>query len=1113
MASAMITFDNADGWLPIEFSEVTIARRAYRDGTNEYLMNDQKVRLRDVNELLSRTGLSQRTYTIIGQGLVDAALSLRADERRRLFEEAAGIGLYRSRREESLRRLETTKRNLERVQDILAELRPRLRSLERQMRRSVDYEQVKTDLNEVLRTWYGYHWYQLMAEVTRVNQHVHQETITRDDLRQQQTEVEKTLADSRARIASLRSQLHVWSEQITGLYGEREQAGKTLAVSEERLRWVNEQQALFEAEIELTISERDILLNEIQSVQAEFGSEQARYEEIKTRQDQLLQSGELSSEQIGELKRRVDAARKELEQVTSRQITWQVEKDHLIKKRDEVQARRAQIHARHAEQVETLDGKADDIKLAAVQVQRAESDLALAQEEISRAEGEHREQEDRLQALTLRSAKLEVQITSAQARLEVLSASDGRDGDIPRRLLEASDKGHLKGLAGSLFDHLEIPPDLRMAIRAALGEFNSGLAFDSWEDLLQALEYSDGSGRAALLPLEPVRRIPLAEVPDDRGCLGNAADMVRAEERYQDVLATLLGRTLITRDRAAAQRLVDKIPPDVRLVTLQGDIYFPGGQVIIGQVPDEAQRLEWIAEATAQKKAVSEQLSALETEIQALTSSMQDARAAHAQAIAKEGTSRETLRSARLESDRLQLELATLRKEQEIIEGELQALEHQEVDVQSGLEKHEVAGRDLILEHEKVLGALEEAQGAYEQAEPSIEMARVEARLEVARGSITDAERRLESMRQRLIQFDREIADKKSRLEGSREEKGELMHQIEIAQSRTSSVEDRLSQLLEQARPAEEELAEAERKRSGIEEEVSQLRVKLQNVERTYAQAQIDLARKREEQTSLRRRIEDDFGLVAFEYDDSTVGQEPLPFEGLVEKLPRVPEVPEGTETQMNRLRLQLRRMGPVNPEARREFAEVKKRSEFLTAQVDDLRKAESQIHEVIAELDLLMEREFRKTFEAVAVEFKSAFARLFGGGSARLTLTDPEDLTNSGIDIEARLPGRRTQSLAMLSGGERSLTASALIFSLLKVSPTPFCVLDEVDAMLDEANITRFSEMLSELSGDTQFILITHNRLTVQAAEIVYGISMGSDSASKVISLKLDEFKKEAVR
>jgi chromosome segregation protein len=198
--------------------------------------------------------------------------------------------------------------------------------------------------------------------------------------------------------------------------------------------------------------------------------------------------------------------------------------------------------------------------------------------------------------------------------------------------------------------------------------------------------------------------------------------------------------------------------------------------------------------------------------------------------------------------------------------------------------------------------------------------------------------------------------------------------------------------------------------------------------------------------------------------------------------------------------------MGPVNPEAQAEFREVKERYEFLTSQVDDLNQAEGDVRQVISELDELMQREFQRTFDAVAIEFRQIFTRLFGGGSARLVMTDPEDLTLTGIDIEARLPGRREQGLSLLSGGERSLTAVALVFALLRVSPTPFCILDEVDAMLDEANVGRFRELLRELSNSTQFILITHNRNTVQVADIIYGVTMGRDSASQLVSLKLDE-------
>ncbi len=253
--------------------------------------------------------------------------------------------------------------------------------------------------------------------------------------------------------------------------------------------------------------------------------------------------------------------------------------------------------------------------------------------------------------------------------------------------------------------------------------------------------------------------------------------------------------------------------------------------------------------------------------------------------------------------------------------------------------------------------------------------------------------------------------------------------------------------------------------------------------------------------------------MVDFEYVSEISGPVPLPFDGMVEQLPAVEELPLDLEENMIRLRAQLRRMGAINPEAKQEYRSVKERHVFLNMQLDDLRKAETDLHQVIAELDELTRHEFQKTFDAVAEQFHMIFHRLFGGGVARLVLTDPDNLTDTGIDIEARLPGRRDQSLSLLSGGERSLTAIALVFSLLKVSPTPVCVLDEVDAMLDEANVGRFRDLLLELSKETQFIIITHNRNTVQAADVIYGVTMGRDSSSQIISLKLDEISEEYLK
>lgn len=256
----------------------------------------------------------------------------------------------------------------------------------------------------------------------------------------------------------------------------------------------------------------------------------------------------------------------------------------------------------------------------------------------------------------------------------------------------------------------------------------------------------------------------------------------------------------------------------------------------------------------------------------------------------------------------------------------------------------------------------------------------------------------------------------------------------------------------------------------------------------------------------LRRQIEDDLGLVEVELSEDQVGQPYLPMHPLIAQLPVVKDLPEGVDNDVRRLKVQLSRLGSVNPDAPKEFEELRARHEFLTGQMADLEQAAADLRQVITELDRLMEHRFSKTFEAVAEEFRSYFRQLFDGGEARLVLTDPENLTDTGVDISARPPGKRLQSLNMLSGGERALTAAALIFALLKVSPTPFCVLDEVDAMLDEANVGRFRQELEELATEIQFILITHNRRTIEAANTIYGVSMGDDSASRVISLKLDE-------
>jgi chromosome segregation protein len=386
-------------------------------------------------------------------------------------------------------------------------------------------------------------------------------------------------------------------------------------------------------------------------------------------------------------------------------------------------------------------------------------------------------------------------------------------------------------------------------------------------------------------------------------------------------------------------------------------------------------------------------------------------------------------------------------------------------------------------------------------------------RLAVVERALQDARAKQEERRSDVERFDTRRSEFSSRLQ----ETETTLASLEEAQSGLREHEGALRSQLEALRiqidPAEKNLEtseEEERRLQGVETEAQDV---LSNSERLFNQLQLDQVRKQEALEHLRQRVVDDFGLVMF--DDTADTSEPaaLPSEEMVEELPVVTEISPDLEARLTQQRSRLRRSGPINPEAKQEFEQESERYSFMSTQVEDLRKAEEDLRKVIAELDELTQQEFSKTFDAVDKQFRAMFTRLFGGGSARLALTDPDNLVETGIEIEARLPGRREQGLALLSGGERSLTAVALVFALLKVSPTPVCVMDEVDAMLDEANVGRFRDLLLELSQDTQFIIITHNRNTVQAADVIYGITMGRDSTSQVISLRLDQITNEMLQ
>jgi len=1128
MASATVVFDNTDGWLPIDFVEVGITRRAYRDGDNEYLLNGQRVRLKDVSEVLAKSGLAERTYTIIGQGLVDAALALKAEDRRRLFEEAAGIGLHRSRREEALKRLETTRRNLERVQDILAELQPRLRSLERQAKRSQEYNQMRADLKAVLREWYGYHWHLAQSELVAAQKTAKQNEELLSSVQSNQLHLDQKLSSYRLQINEVREKLSNFHKELTSLHQKREALSREQAVNNERSR--------------LLIQQLEQLSNE----RVKLG------EEAGIQKDQLEISSQELEELELELKEAHQSASESIEALNTRQHDRSVIEERIRSLQTEIvdlNARSTQHQARQSEKethtnrlktaLENIEKEilSSQLELTGLQKKRntvmhskeekakdtqtIEVDLTQVQGKLADLETERKKVNEKISEQKTLMAQVQAEIKVLEdAEINLTGYEEGA-----RILLQAVKNKQLEGAIGSLGNSLIVPEEYESAVAAILGEYIDSLVIKSITQTDKALDLIESEAiRGSLFPLDAISpqkplALDLAKAPvEQENILGIASNLIKAEAQLKPVIDLLFGQVIIVKDRKTARSIISSRAwqkmPSLRVVTLKGEMYLSSGPIIRGasrkgllvRPRQQRETNAMLQKASQIANEYEERYSAIEQRIIELQSEENEVKLKYHNAQDHEKRLSDQVNQLELQVEKMQRNLQWHQDQKIRYQSDIDNEMMEQANLKAEMAKLQADSQDLKTELDRKTSELnglpvEEllTQNAYWSTNTAvIEQALLDARNR--QGDKINLQQQLENNLQ-------DLTKRSSQLELDIKALNDSMVISSDEEKKVTSAIESLSKTVD---PLEEQLSTLETEHNSLLSTDTEARQVLRSAEQQYTQAKINLAHRQESFETLRGHIEDDFGLVSFDYTDSVSGPKPLPLDGMVEELPKIKELSPELEDTIRQQKALIRRMGAINPEAQNEYQEVKERFEFLTSQVDDLVKAEGDIREVIAELDLLMEREFRRTFDAVAQEFKQIFTRLFGGGSARLALTDPENMTETGIDIEARLPGRREQGLSLLSGGERSLTAAALVFALLRVSPTPFCILDEVDAMLDEANVGRFRDLLTELSEKTQFIVITHNRNTVQAASIIYGVTMGRDSASQVISLRMDELGEE---
>lgn len=1126
MARVSIIFDNSDAWLPVDFAEVIIERRTYRDGKTDYLLNGSRVRLMDLRDLLDRAGLGRDAYLIIGQGLVDQVLALRPQERLALFEQAAGIAPYRTRREEAVSRLDETRRNLERVYDIVGEMEPHLRRLQKQAARTAQHAELTAALNATLRTWYGYRWGRAVAELEQARQRV---AYRAEKVQQLATESEATTAAIgalRQQIATTRTQLAELHRESSVRHSEAERRQRELAVARERRRQLQERQEESQANLvplrsalEAETQDMAALRQEFEAVQAQWleaqaqlaGAEAARREVEQQRQGLLSRQAQTqawaleSRHRLADRQSRWEQATERLTQLAQRVAQLETELASTAERRRAQQA--GVENARRAlEEIEAA------LQSAEAEVTRLEAALATARSESENSRREVGRKQAELQQVAVRFEALE--------RLQNEGA--GLYAGV-RAVLQAVERGELHGLPGTVASLIRVPPHLDRAIETALGGQVQDIVAERWADAQAAIEWlkRQRAGRATFLPLDTLDPPPVLDVPAGDGVIGVAAELVEYAARYRPAVDLLLGRTAIAQNLDAARELYRKLHGSFRIVTPEGEIVRSGGAVTGGEERSSPSQGGGLLARERERRELPERVGALEAEVAVLQNSLRE-REAQVQALQRELQTAEERR--RVVTQHRQEAERTVDREVRALDKLIQESDWQRHLLDEGRQESErlqtLCSR-LEEERHATEAALHEAEAQLAALARDLEMladdetARIAAEhrtqaalLEQEHGNrqvlLATRQREVQRLQEQIAALEQHGRTLVEELSASEERLGALQSAYDEARAAAEA-------LSIQVPPLEAQLAQLEQAletQEGREREAHRV---LHDAEQRRAQAEVEANRREDQLQTLRREIEEMLGIVIGDLPETLSAQQPLPLDAIVSPLPVVTELPEGLERQIRDLRTQIHRLEPVNVAAKEEYDELEQRHAFLREQMADLENAATHLRQIIAELDEMMDTTFRTTFKAIAAEFARIFELLFNGGTAQLSLTSEEaqgDEGNStaGVEIIARPPGKRTSSLGMLSGGERTLTAMALLFAVMRVSPTPFCILDEVDAMLDEANVGRFRTMLRELSRQTQFIIITHNRGTVEVSDTIYGVSMGDDGVSQVLSLSLED-------
>jgi chromosome segregation protein len=1119
MAEVSLTLDNSTGWLPIDYTEVTVQRRSYRSGENLYFLNGSRVRRRDVVELLAKGGVSSNTYTVIGQGAVDASLNMRPEERRFIFEEAAGIAIHQAKRDQALKKLEDTRNNMLRANDIIGEIAPRLQRLSKQAERAREYQESANRLEELLEVWYGHRWRQAHESLKAAQQSVSTTQDILSEEKQRLDQISQKIDEARRQRAELRGQLGVWHSESGQLHSRLEALQRDLAVREERQRLILQRRHEIQQEMPPLEASRDTRLNRILELESELG----RLADERAQRDTERQDSQAELDGM-------EGERQRLEQElnASQEATFELATDlaDMRNRRSQSGERRRDLDREREEHGQASKDLARELEELAEQTRALEAERADIVAGLNALLSDEQAKQNIMQVgadmesqLAARLGTVRQELSRLQVRHEVLTKARAELADYsPAVRTVLSQAKSASAVIATVAELIQVPAELERAVGAALGNLMHAVVMETWQGTERALRLltESAAGRAAFVPLDSLNRPVSQKVPGAPRVLGLAADLVSIQNGLEPVLGALLGRTLVVEDLETA-RAIRAPDGDLHCVTLEGHLVSAAGVVtggsdassglLLAHERERRQLPQLIEAAEEERRTLEAKIDGEQARRRGLTDELAALGEERSRVEKALKTKDEEISGLSIKHSRTAQELEWHRSTASRLQSELDALQDRERTIAEAVE----AAREKERAAAETASTLQAELGALDSSTLREKLAGLKTAVAVLQRTKESQEAALAGHLAGLEQIESQLGEKQLRVEELGTEAAELESTITSLAGQTEELAARADGLSSQIAEGEQQLANLEKQQSDLEEDEATGRRALQEHELAYNNAILKRQRSEDELRNLQERIETDLETIATSSD--VPRQLPLDIDARLRSLPVAAEAPRGLEAEITRVRRRLRQLGPVDLEAMDEYEQVAERHAFLVGQIDDLEQAARSLREVVTELDQVMEDKFAATFERVAVEFEAFFARLFNGGSGRLVLTEPENPLQTGVEILAQPPGRRGSSVATLSGGERALTGVALTFAILKACATPFCFLDEVDARLDEVNVERFGQSLRELSEETQLIVITHNRATLETADSIYGITMSGDGASRVLSLRLEEAEKRVAR